>query len=231
MALSLKENDCKCCSLKLNLFKYLTAEELEKINSSRFEVFFNPGETIFKQGGPLTHIACITNGMAKVYLEGSKNKSIILKILRPTELVGGPGFQVDNRHHFSVSAIAPTKACFIDINAFAGLLNTSNPFAKEFISHLNNATIHLYNKLQNLTQKQMHGRIAEALVYLSENIFGNGKITNVITRQGIADFTSLSKDSAIRILKEFERDKIISLPNGGIEILDNKKLHDISVRG
>ena len=55
---------------------------------------------------------------AKVYLEGDKGKNIIIKILKGGELVGGPGFKVDNRHHFSVTAITDAKACFIDINDF-----------------------------------------------------------------------------------------------------------------
>ena len=58
----------------MNLFRFLTDEQLEFVNQSRYEVRFLKGEIIFKQGGPLTHIACLTSGKAKVYIEGSKNK-------------------------------------------------------------------------------------------------------------------------------------------------------------
>ena len=82
-----------------------------------------------------------------------------------------------------------------------------------------------------LSQKQMHGRISDALIYLSEEIYETNKVNGEISRQDIADYTSMSKDSAIRILKEFERDSIIHLDGRTIEILDSKRLHDISQKG
>lgn len=222
------ETHCNCCNLKLNIFRFLTHTELEEVNKTRFEVRFNKGETIFKQGGPLTHIACLTEGMAKVYLEGGNNKNIILKILGPAELVGGPGFQVDNRHHFSATAIGDCKACFIDVQSFENALKSNMPFTLEFIKHLNNATIHLYNKLTSLTGKNMHGRIADALIYLSAIIYKNDVFTTTLSRQDLADMAALTKESSIRILKEFKDEKIIQFDGNNFTILDKDKLISIS---
>ena len=65
MAVFTKNETCSTCSLKLNIFKYLNDEELNIINKNRFEVQFRKNETIYKQGGPLTHVACLTNGKSK----------------------------------------------------------------------------------------------------------------------------------------------------------------------
>ncbi len=46
----------------MNIFCHLSDDQLEYINKDRFEVHFRKGEVIFKQGGPLTHIACLTTG-------------------------------------------------------------------------------------------------------------------------------------------------------------------------
>lgn len=219
---------CNNCNLKINLFRFLTDSELEEINKSRYEVHFNKGETIFKQGGPLTHIACLTVGMAKVYLEGENNKNIILKLLRPTELVGGPGFLVDGRHHFSVTAITESRACFVDINAFEQSLSVNNPFNLEFIKHLNLATIQLYNKLTGLTGKNMHGRIADALLYLSNSIYKKTEFDISLSRQDLADMAALTKESSIRILKEFKDEKIIDFEANSFKILDMEKLERMS---
>lgn len=231
MAKFTKDTHCKCCSLKLNLFKFLTDEELEIINESRYEVGFNKGETIFKQGGPLTHIACITEGMAKVYLEGTKNKNIILKVARPTELIGGPGFQVDNRHHFSVSAITYTRACFIDAQAFEQMLKNSSPFAMEFVKHLNTATIQLFNKIQALTQKQMHGRLADTLLYLSKVVYTAESFETTLSRQDLADMSAMTKESAIRIMKDLKDEGIIDCEANHFRIINEKQLTNISATG
>ena len=238
MAKFSKDSSCELCNLHHNIFKYLTDEELEIINESRYEVKFNKGETIFKQGGPLTHVACITQGMAKIYLEGNKSKNIILKVARPADLVGGPGFQTTGRsssrisgHHFSVSAINETRACFIDIQAFARLLKTSSPFAMEFIKHLNTITIQLYNKLMSLTQKQMHGRMADTLLYMSRVIYANNDFETTLTRQDIADMSAMTKESAIRIMKDLKDEGIIDCEANHFVILNEKQLNTISNTG
>ena len=83
----------------------------------------------------------------------------------------------------------------------------------------------------SLSQKQMPGRVADALIYLADEIFESCCISSDISRQDIADYTSMSKDSAIRILKEFERDNIIQLDGRCIEVQDVKRLHSISLMG
>ncbi|MEZ5149220.1 MAG: Crp/Fnr family transcriptional regulator [Bacteroidales bacterium] len=169
--------------------------------------------------------------MAKVYLEGHKGKNVILKILRPTELVGGPGFPVDYRHHFSVQAITEARACFIDIHDFEEMMNTNRQFSMEFVRHLNKATIHIYDKIQNLTQKQMHGRIAETLLYLCNNVYKNGNFETTLTRQDIADLSAMTKESAIRILKEFKDDGIIDYNSHTFNLLKPDQLEVISKTG
>jgi CRP/FNR family transcriptional regulator len=83
----------------------------------------------------------------------------------------------------------------------------------------------------SLSQKQMHGRVADALIYLTEDIFESRHIGSWISRQDIADYTGMSKDSAIRILKEFERDSIILLEGRSIDVIDMQRLNSISANG
>jgi CRP/FNR family transcriptional regulator len=83
----------------------------------------------------------------------------------------------------------------------------------------------------SLTQKQMHGRMADGLLYLSKDFYDSESFDMHLSRQEIADITAMSKDSAIRILKDFERDGIIRLQGSKISILDADQLNDISLKG
>lgn len=230
MATFTKASHCLKCNLKMNLFRFLSDEELRIINKSRYEVRFHKGETIFKQGGPFTHIACLTSGLAKIYIEDSNNKSLILKILKPIELVGGPGFNVDFRHHFSVSALADSTACFIDVNTFRDMIEQNSVFAMEFIKHLNTVTIMYYEKMMSLTHKQMHGRIADSLLYLLK-IYNSNSFETALSRQDIADLSAMTKESGIRILKEFKDDGIIDYDTNNFHILNEEALKQISKTG
>jgi CRP/FNR family transcriptional regulator, polysaccharide utilization system transcription regulator len=222
---------CKNCTKKLNIFNFLTDEETAYINEHRHEVRFNPGETIFKQGGALTHIACMTSGYGKVYIEGMNKKDLVLNILRPTEMIGGPGMFNDYRHHYSVSAIDEVTACFIEVEAFIEVSKQNTEFTLELFKWINSKGVRNFEKLINLTQKQMPGRIADALLYLSNVIYENNAFTVNISRQDIADIAAMSKESAIRIIKEFKESKLITCEGNNFEILDIEALQKISQTG
>src|SRR3990172_3567375 len=97
--------NCRDCEFKLAIFNSLTDEQLEMMNEVRYEVKFRPGETIFKQGTAMTHIVIVTDGLVKVYLEGINNHNLILRLVRPVSMIGGPGFFTDYRHHFTAMAL------------------------------------------------------------------------------------------------------------------------------
>jgi len=228
---STKCRNCTDCNKRIKLFSNLKVEEFEILNKGRFEVTFKAGETIFKQGAVSEHFISITDGYAKVYLEGIDSKNQILKIAKPWELVGGPGLHLDSRLYFSVKAISDVSACFIKIDSFRELLLLNGQFALDFLTYLNTIHVNLFEQMISLTQKQMHGRIADGLLYLSNAVFGDKIDTHLITRQDLADITAMSKDSAIRILKEFEKDGHIDCTGDTIEMINLEALRKISVNG
>jgi len=226
-----KIRNCSTCGRLMSPFCTLEKRGLEVLNSNRYEVKYKAGEIVFKRGSPLTHIACLTRGMLKVYVEGAGNKNIILGLITPKEVVGGPGFEVDYRHHFSVAAVEDSEACLVDIQKFRELIESDPKFALEVIGYLNKKNIKAYEKLFNLTHKQMHGRVANTLIYLSQSIYKSDRFVTRLSRQDLADCSSLTKESTIRILKELNDERIISHSGSEFEILNKNALLKISQSG
>ncbi len=215
--------DCRKCFRRNELFKLLKDEELEVMNENRIEVHFKQGEVIFKQGSPMTHIVIINTGMAKAYIEGLRDKNLILNIVKPFEINSGPGMYVDNRHHFSLMAIVDSDACFIDANNFKKVVRMNSRFAEEFIRYLSLKSIESFQRFVTITQKNMEGRIAEALIFLQKHIYENGSIKN-LSKQDIADFTAMTRESAIRVLKEFKDEGVIDEKDKEIVLLNEATL-------
>jgi CRP/FNR family transcriptional regulator, polysaccharide utilization system transcription regulator len=226
-----KTQSCQDCKKKITLFDLLSPEELEKVNEKRYEVHFNAGETIFKQGTSLTHIICMTSGLLKVYLEGYNKKNYILELIKPGEVVGGPGLYTDDRHHFSVSAVIDSTACFLETSVFQDLIQNNNNFAIELIRRGNLRDIRNFDRIINLTQKQMPGRVADTLLYIYKVIYKTNPCYLMVSRQELAEMSSLTKESFIRILKEFKDTGLISLEGNELKILNEKALQNISDNG
>jgi len=224
--------DCFNCDHKLNLFCYMTDNQLKEVNDERKEVHFKTGETIFKTGGPLTHMICVTSGMVKVYLEDPNNdKRIILGIIKPVELILGPGFLVDDSHHFTVVAMEDTSACYIEVEQHKKFMATNPEYSIAIVQHVNEKLIKHYDKMLCLTHKHTHGKMADILLYLADSIYDNPVFDTKLSRQDLADLAAMTKETTIRVLKEFAEEAIIICDHNHFEILDREKLEKISISG
>jgi CRP/FNR family transcriptional regulator len=206
-------------------------DEEKLINDKRYEVKFKTGENIIKQGTASSNLVFLTSGLAKEYIEGYDHRNLILEIIKPWEVFGGTGIYVDNRYHYSVSALEDVTACFVDTNNFKKLIRINPDFTERFMNYCGTCSTRTFERFVSLTQKQMHGRIADVLIYLTETIYNSLSFEIALSRQDISEFSGMSKDSAIRILKEFESEGIIHANGKNISIIKMDLLMEISAKG
>jgi CRP/FNR family transcriptional regulator len=222
---------CGACLTNLPMFNSLTADQFELINQVRCKVKFRPGEIIFKQGTAMTHVIVLNEGLVKIYLEGIDNRNLILRFARPLTIIGGPGVFTDYKNHVTTMAVEESSACFIDVKTLTDLVIQNKDFAIDLLKWVNTHTLANYIKFVELTQKGMHGRIAGALLYLHNEVFNKNKGEIIIKRQDLADLTAMSKESAIRIIKELKDENIITVDGNIIRLNNIENLTNISMRG
>lgn len=212
-------------------FRHLTKSEIQLVNENRYEALFNPGEIIIKQGAPATNALFLASGMAKNYIEGIRGRNFIMSILLPGRLILGPGAYVNSRHTYSVAAITSVQACFISFDIFKHLVKVNGNFAESLLEDISSKSMRSHIRMVNLAQKRMHGRLAEALLYFSDEIFKADSFEMILSRQELGEMTNMVKESVVRILKELEESRVISTPSSVIKILDKEKLRQISEKG
>ncbi len=223
--------DCVECTEKIPFFNLLDKKELEIINDNRYSVKFKPGELILKQGLPSTHVISLVSGTAKIYVEGFHNRNLLFKLIRAWQLIDDSGLLTHGINQFSVSALSNVQVCFINGENFRKVIENNSRFACEVLRHRNQHIRYFFNRLVSLTQKHMLGRMADGLLYLSHDFYQADRFELSLSRQDMADLTAMSKDSAIRILKELEKDGIIQVNGRSLSIRKMEELERISVRG
>ncbi|MBK8883467.1 MAG: Crp/Fnr family transcriptional regulator [Bacteroidales bacterium] len=224
-------NSCEGCTHGWKNFEHLTKNELQMINANRYEATFKPGEVMIKQGSPTSNALFLASGMAKMYIEGSTGKNFIIGIALPGMLVLGPGAFVNSRHTYSVSAISTVQACFIGFNIFKQLVRENGEFAEGMIEDISNKSLQAQHRMVNLSQKRMSGRVADALLYFSDEVFRSDEYDMVFSRQELGDMTSMAKECVVRILKEFEDSGVVYSDSSKVRILNKEKLVQISEKG
>ena len=217
--------------MKWSSFQNLSKSELQTINENRYEATFKPGEIMMKQGSPASNALFLASGMAKFYIEGYLGKNLIIGIALPGNLITGPGAYVNSRHNFTVAAITRVKACFISFDVFRHLMRTNSAFAESILEDVSQKALRSDTKMVNLTQKKMRGRVAETLIYFSDDVFKSDEYEMILSRQEFGEMANMAKESVVRILRDLEDSGVITSASSRIIINDKEKLRLISEKG
>lgn len=221
-------NTCTVLNSNTSCFDELTEEERNLIESNKITLTYKKGEIISKQGSFASHIIYLKKGLAKVYLEG-KAKDLILTITPPGNLMGLPClYDGNNVFLYTASSYVDSEVELIDIELFKRLILQNSKFAFAIIKTLNASTVQTYGRFYCFTNKQMHGRLADILLCLSQRIYGKESFHLPLTRSDLAELTGMSTESVIRVMKDFKDDGLIKNEGKNIELVDIEMLLKIS---
>lgn len=200
----------------------------ENLAKNKTRITYLKGETIFKQGAFAPYILYVVKGLIKVYLQTGFEKQINLSLAKTGDFLAFSSIFGENIHTYSAQALKDSVICMIEKESLKKILLNNPEFALEVTSKNYRNERHLLEVIKNISYKQMRGKLASGLLYLSHEEFLKENVFQFLTRQEIADFASISAESAIKFLKEFENEKMITLKGKDIEITDRKKLETIS---
>lgn len=212
-------------------FQLISREELATLSENRTHVSYLKGETLFKQGAFAPHVLFIQSGLVKVYLQAGPRKVQNLWIARSGDFLAFSAMFGEKVFHYSAMALKDAEVLMMDKESLRKLLKSNSEFGFRITSKNYRSENHLMEIVASLSYKQMRGKLASALIYLSSEVFIHEDIFSYLTRQDIADFASISVESVIKFLKEFEKEGILALENKHIRILDAERLALISSTG
>ena len=219
------------CDIHAPCFQMLTSRELELVRASKTQVLFRKGDSLTKQGTFASYILFIINGICKQYIEGYGSKSFNMRIVQPGEFVGLSAVFTKNIFNYSTVALTDCYAFLIEKEAIAKVIQKNGLFGLNIIKRYCEQNSNLFSTLQTVLYKQMNGRISETLLYLDSIRESHPDIFLLLSRKDIADFAAISTESAVKLLKNFEKDGLIELQDKDVIIRDKKALEDISKRG
>ncbi|MGQ1910771.1 Crp/Fnr family transcriptional regulator [Marinifilum sp. RC60d5] len=226
-----KNDNIEDAATSFDCFKNLNVDDLKMINEKKKQLTFFREETVFKQGAFASHVLFVNKGLVRIYLQTSSNKQINIRIARQGDLMAFSSIFGIETYLYSAMALKDSQICMVDKEALKNLLLRNPDFALQ-INSKNCANENRYiNIIQNISYKQMRGKLASALLYLSSDEFKDEDVYEYLSRQNIADFASISVESAVKFIKEFEKENIISLNGKRIVIEDRKTLEEINLRG
>jgi CRP/FNR family transcriptional regulator len=223
--------DCNRCTFKAISCHYLNDDEFEVIRQLSVQLHFEKGETIVKQGSKSTHLIFLHKGILKFTYQNQSGKNFIMTVVAGPKLLGGANLFFKNTNVFSLVAIEKCDICLIDENAFKNtLVNHGNYLLTLFEKTIEMFQSSIFNFI-SLAHQQVNGRIADILIYLSEEVYKNQEYEFTLSRKEISEFAACSHENVITTLSRLNKEGTITLIGKKIIINDLNKLKEISKRG
>ena len=219
------------CDIQAPCFQMLMPEEVILVRGSKTQVLFRKGDNLTKQGAFASYVLFIISGLAKQYIEGDSNRNYNLRIIKPGEFVGLSAVFTKSMFNYSSVALTDCQVFLVEKDAIAKVIKQNGLFGFTMITRYFEQNANLFDTLRTVIYKQMNGRIAETLLYIDEFKNENPHIFQLLSRKDIADFAGISTESAVKLLKSFEKDNLIALNDKDVVIEKRDALVDISKRG
>jgi CRP-like cAMP-binding protein len=215
--------NCQQCIIKeISNLKSLSSLELKRISEYKGEVFFKKGDVIFKEGYLLNGVYCVKKGKCKLTKLSPNGKEQIVKFIKDGDMLGYRSVLGDEPLSLSAVALEDMSACFIPKQNILEVLRQNKNFSKDLFKVVCHDLKEANAIITNMAQKTVRERLAETLLFL-EDTFGHdedGFIDVVLSREELSSVVGTATESAIRLLSEMKKNRIISLEGKRIKILD-----------
>ncbi len=217
------------CDIQAPCFQMLSPEEVELVRGSKTQVRFRKGDHLTKQGAFASYVLFIISGLARQYVEGERDYN--LRIIKPGEFVGLSAVFTKNTFNYSSIALTDCQVFLVEKDTITTVMKQNGMFAFNMVKRYSDQNSNLFDTLRTVLYKQMNGRIAETLLYIDEFKPENPNIFQLLSRKDIADFAGISTESAVKLLKSFEKDELIELHEKDIQVINRNGLVEISRKG
>ena len=219
------------CDIQAPCFQMLIPEEVALVRGSKTQVLFRKGDNLTKQGAFASYVLFIISGLAKQYIEGDNSRNYNLRIIKPGEFVGLSAVFTKSTFNYSSVALTDCQVFLVEKDAIAKVIKQNGLFGFTMITRYFEQNANLFDTLRTVIYKQMNGRIAETLLYVDGFKNENPHIFQLLSRKEIADFAGISTESAVKLLKSFEKDGLIELNEKDIQVVNHNGLLEISKKG
>ncbi|CAM1368292.1 Crp/Fnr family transcriptional regulator [Tenacibaculum soleae] len=222
---------CEQCIIRqFNSLKSLTKDELVRIAGCKTSKTIKKGEVLFEEGEHINGVFCIKDGVCKVSKMSDNGRDQIVNLVRKGDLLGERSLINDEASNLKAIAVNDMQICFIPKEEIVRDLENNPKFTMDILKNMASSLKTADNFIVDMAQKTVKQRLAATLLNL-ENRFSkseNGALGIHLSREDIANIIGTATESAIRLLSEFKKKKIIDLKGKEVFILDSKALNDIA---
>ena len=189
--------------------------------------WYKKGQVIFHEGAYPSGIYVINNGKVKVFKLGLEGKEQIVRLADKGEILGYRSLIGGDKYAATAAVFEDSMVCFIGRETLFKLIETNPLLSMKIMELLAIDLKKAENRMTHLAQDTVRERLAQTLLLLKET-FGlredDFSLNVSLSREDLSNIVGTATETVIRLLSEFQKDKLIKLNRKHICILDSNGL-------
>ena len=212
------------------IFGGLTEDQVDQLENISRDIYFGRNETIFMEGDDGSGFYIVAGGKVKVFKISAEGKEQILHIFGPGQPIGE--VPVFSGQHFPAHAQAVEKShlLFFPRQAFVDLITAHPSLALNMLAVLSMRLRQFTIQVENLSLKEVPGRLASYLILLSEEQHTT-TVHLPISKSQLASLLGTIPETLSRIFSKMTAQGYIDVQGAQISIVDQQALEDLSISG
>lgn len=203
------------CIRSVPLFASLNMETVHALTAQMEHKRYKKGEILVKEGDRAEGFTVIQNGSAKAYRITGDGREQILYIFPANDYYGARFLLTEEEVPYTVEALEECEVCILSTEQFRSLLMTQPEVAVEIIEAMANRMRVLESAMQSMGGRNAEIRIASLLLEFrrpyGREVDGITEITLPLSREGLANYLGLARETLSRKLNDLEEEGVITL--------------------
>ncbi len=210
------------------LFEGLPGRQYEALASIVMDQVLQRGQMIFSEGDEGNGFFVIVSGRVKIFKLSAEGKEQILHIMGPGEPFGEVAVFSGRRFPAYAPALTESRVLFFPRESFMALIAKDPSLAANMLAVLSARLRRFAALIEDLSLKEVPGRLAAYLLSLSERKKGASTIELEITKNQLAAVLGTIPETLSRILARMSAQRLIKATGRRIQIVDRQQLQELA---
>lgn len=202
------------------LFSGLSEEELNKVAGIAAVKKFSRGESVFFEGDDGNGFYMVLEGRVKIFKMSLEGKEQILHIFGPGEPFGEVPVFHGQPFPANAMALVGSRLLFFPRRQFVDLVTANPSLALNMLAMLSLRLRRFATQIENLSLKEVPGRLASYLIYLAEEQGSSSQVMLDIPKGQLASLLGTIPETLSRIFSRMTEEGLIRVDGRTIFIDD-----------
>lgn len=199
-------------------FRGLSPDHLARIRHLVQETPFERQKALYFEGQPAEYLWVICSGEVRLYKSSASGRVTTLEVLTAGEMFGVVSSLDQDRYTASAEGVTGGAAWRLPRRTVLKLVAEEPALAVDILVVTSRRLREAHERLRSLATDPAPARLARALLRATRE--GQARVT----RRALAEASGTTVETAIRVLRRFEREGLVSGKVGVVHVVDERAL-------